>query len=43
MDSILFLFFDRIYRILRILFPGFPEESLETAIACGDKRIQIQN
>jgi hypothetical protein len=37
MDSILFLFFDRIYRILRIFVPGFPEESLETSIAFGDK------
>jgi hypothetical protein len=28
MDSFLILFIDRIYRIVRILFTGFPEESL---------------
>jgi hypothetical protein len=38
MDSIIFLlFFDRIYGIFRIFFPGFPEESLETPIAFGEK------
>ena len=31
------VFFDRIDRIFRIFFPGFPDESLETTIAFGDK------
>jgi hypothetical protein len=38
MDSILILlFFDRINRIFRIFFSGFPDESLETTIACSEK------
>jgi hypothetical protein len=37
MGSIFFCFFDRIDRIFRIFFPGFPDESLKTAIACGEK------
>jgi hypothetical protein len=39
MDSFLILFIDRIYRIVRILFTGFPEESLGgemgTSVAFG--------
>jgi hypothetical protein len=30
-------FLDRIYRILKIFLPGFPDESLETPIAFGEK------
>jgi hypothetical protein len=38
MDPVLFfVFFDRINKIFRIFFPGFPEESLDTPIAFGDK------
>jgi len=33
-----FFIFDRINRIFRIFFPGFPEESLETPIAFGEKK-----
>jgi len=35
------LFFDRINRIFKIIFPGFPEESLETPIAFGDRMISF--
>jgi hypothetical protein len=37
MDSILILFLDRINRIFRIFFTGFPDESLKTPIAFGEK------
>jgi len=40
MDSILF-FFDRINRIYRIFFSGFPEESLKTPIAFGENKTKI--
>jgi hypothetical protein len=40
MDSIIFfILFDRINRIFKIIFPGFPEESLEPPIAFGDRMI----
>jgi len=44
MEWILFYyyFFDRIDRIFRIFFPGFPDESLEIPIAFGDFEIRIQ-
>lgn len=32
-----FNFLDRINKIFLIFFPGFPDESLETPIAFGDK------
>jgi hypothetical protein len=41
MDSVIFLFLDRINRIFKIIFPGFPEESLEPPIAFGDRKLNI--
>jgi hypothetical protein len=41
MDSILLLFFSTGFTgFLGYFFPGFPEESLETPIASGDKQNQ---
>jgi hypothetical protein len=39
MDSIFISnFLDRIYRIIRIFLPGFPDESLVISIALGDQQ-----
>jgi len=44
MEWILFYyyFFDRINRIFRIFFAGFPDESLQIPITFGDKKYQVR-
>ena len=37
------MFFDGIYRINGIFFPGFPDESLEPQIAFGDGHIKMRS